>query len=312
MAGFALANAAAALAPDYAALLGARLLLALSAATFMPAAGGYAAGLAGPQRHGRALAMVVGGLTLAIVAGVPLGVLVDDVLGWRATFATVGSIAVLSLVGIRVGLPRQPPAAIATLRKRLALARRADVLSVLAVTVLTVAGTFTVYTYLGVFLQAVGGASARAASRPLVSRSCCQRGGSLGRMASGHLGVCSRPAGVPRARPWRGVPTRGDGNPSASHPAVGLRQLGRDDGAAGAAGRSRARPRVRQPLAQLVGYLPRQRDRRGGGRLRRRPWCGTDAGRRCGRHWPGCAIDRDLRETGPNDACWRRSPKDEE
>lgn len=160
MAGFALANAAAALAPDYAALMAARLLLALSAATFMPAAGGYAAGLGGPQRHGRALAMVVGGLTVAIIAGVPIGVLLGDELGWRATFAAVGAMALLSLAGILLGLPSQPPAAVATLGERLALARRADVLAVLGVTVLTVAGTFTVYTYIGVLLQAVSGLGA--------------------------------------------------------------------------------------------------------------------------------------------------------
>ena len=41
MGGFALGNLLAALAPDYAGLSAARLLLALSASTFMPAASGY-------------------------------------------------------------------------------------------------------------------------------------------------------------------------------------------------------------------------------------------------------------------------------
>ena len=76
--GFALANLLATLAADYAALLAARLLLALSAATFMPAASGYAARLGGAQRHGRALSMITDGLTLAIVVGVRLGVLVNE------------------------------------------------------------------------------------------------------------------------------------------------------------------------------------------------------------------------------------------
>jgi predicted MFS family arabinose efflux permease len=92
MGGFALANLLAPLAPGYAWLIGARLLLALSAASFMPAARGYAAGLAGPERQGRALSMVIGGLTVAIIAGVPLGVLLGDALGWRATSsASLGS-----------------------------------------------------------------------------------------------------------------------------------------------------------------------------------------------------------------------------
>ena len=161
MGGFALANLLAALAPGYAGLMGARLLLALSAASFMPAASGYAAGLGGPERHGRALSMVTGGLTVAIIAGVPLGVLLGDALGWRATFLGVGGMAAFSLVGILAWLPRQPPGVTASLGERMALAKRADILAVLATTVLTVAGTFTVYTYLGVFMQAVTGLGPR-------------------------------------------------------------------------------------------------------------------------------------------------------
>ncbi|HTG21300.1 MAG TPA: MFS transporter [Reyranella sp.] len=161
MGGFALANLLAALAPGYAGLMGARLLLALCAASFMPAAGGYAAGLGGPERQGRALSMVIGGLTVAIIVGVPLGVLLGDALGWRATFLGVGGMAVFSLVGILSQLPRQPPSVMAGLGERMALARRADILSVLAVTVLTVASTFIVYTYLGVFMQAVTGLGPR-------------------------------------------------------------------------------------------------------------------------------------------------------
>ncbi|MBR0695646.1 MFS transporter [Bradyrhizobium lablabi] len=155
IAGISLANLLAALAPGYAGLLAARLLLALSAASFMPAASGYAAASGGPERRGRALSMVTNGLSFAITAGVPLGVLVGQRLGWRATFLVVGGLAALSLVGILSGMPRQPPGITAGLGERLALARRPDVLAVLSTSALTVAGTFTLYTYLGVFLAKV-------------------------------------------------------------------------------------------------------------------------------------------------------------
>jgi predicted MFS family arabinose efflux permease len=142
MSGFVLANLLAALVPSYVGLLGARLLLALSAASFMPAASGYAAALGGPERRGRALAMVTTGLTLAIIAGVPLGVLVGEGFGWRATFLGVAGLAALSLLGILARLPRQQPGATASLGERLALAGRGDVLAVLATTTLAMAGAF--------------------------------------------------------------------------------------------------------------------------------------------------------------------------
>jgi len=111
LSGFTLANLLAALAPGHFGPLAARLLLALPAASFMPAASGYAATLGGPERRGRALSMVTNGLTLAIIAGVPLGVLVGEGFGWRATFLGVAGLAALSLLGILARLPRQPPAA---------------------------------------------------------------------------------------------------------------------------------------------------------------------------------------------------------
>jgi predicted MFS family arabinose efflux permease len=162
MGGFILGNLAAALAAGYVGLLTARLLLALSAASFMPAASGYAAALAGPERRGRALSTVTNGLTLAIIAGVPLGVLVGQGFGWRATFLGVAVLAVLSLLGIVTRLPRQSPGAIVGLAERMALARRRDILGVLVTSVLTVAATFSVYTYLGGFIAGVAGLGPRA------------------------------------------------------------------------------------------------------------------------------------------------------
>ncbi|WP_249156347.1 MFS transporter [Bradyrhizobium japonicum] len=143
MAGFSIANLLAALAPSYAELLIARLLLALSAASFMPAASGYAAALGGPERRGRALSTVTNGLTLAIIAGVPLGVLVGESFGWRATFLSVAGLATLSLLGILVGMPSQPPVSTAGLGERLALAKRPDTMAILATSVLTVSASLS-------------------------------------------------------------------------------------------------------------------------------------------------------------------------
>ncbi len=152
MGAFAAANLLAAVAPGYWALMASRLLLALSAGAFMPAASGYAATLAGPELRGRALSRVITGMTLAIIAGVPLGVLVGEALGWRATFLGVGVLAGLTLAGILARLPKQPAGATPSLAERAAVAGRAEVLAVLLATLLAMAGAFTFYTYFGVFL----------------------------------------------------------------------------------------------------------------------------------------------------------------
>ncbi|MBR0735017.1 MFS transporter [Bradyrhizobium japonicum] len=190
MAGFSIANLLAALAPSYAELLIARLLLALSAASFMPAASGYAAALGGPERRGRALSTVTNGLTLAIIAGVPLGVLVGESFGWRATFLSVAGLATLSLLGILVGMPSQPPVSTAGLGERLALAKRPDTMVILATSVLTVSATFTLYTYLGVFLADVAGIRPQGLALVLFGFGVASAAGTrLGGTAADHWGA---------------------------------------------------------------------------------------------------------------------------
>jgi DHA1 family inner membrane transport protein len=188
--GFSIANLIAALAPDYGSLLAARLLLALAAACFMPTASGYAAKSGRPAQRGRALSMVTAGLTLAIIFGVPLGVLIGESLGWRATFLAVAALAAVSLFGIVAGLPPQRPDAVPGWRERLILAKRRDTLSILVTSVLTVAGTFTVYTYVGVFLASVAGFGPRALALALLGFGIASVLGSrLGGAAADHVGA---------------------------------------------------------------------------------------------------------------------------
>ncbi|MBR0914895.1 MFS transporter [Bradyrhizobium japonicum] len=59
--------------------------------------------------------------------------------------------------GAGLRLPRQLPGVTVGLGERLALAKRRDILGVLVTSVLTMAGTFTVYTYLGVFIARIAG-----------------------------------------------------------------------------------------------------------------------------------------------------------
>lgn len=154
---FALGNVLAATAHGYGALLAARIVLALAASTFMPAASAYAAATATPERRGRALSIIYVGLTMSTVVGVPLGVLVGQRFGWRSTFVGVFFLAVLAVAGIWRVLSPAPAGQTATLSERLAVARRPEVLGVLVQTALALAGAFTVYTYLAPFLGRAAG-----------------------------------------------------------------------------------------------------------------------------------------------------------
>jgi len=154
MVAFAAANVVAWSAQNYWALMAARILLAAAAGLFVPGANALAGVIAGPERRGTALAIVNGGITIAVAFGVPLGALVGDRLGWRMTFAGVALLATLATAGLVFGLPRGIGLGLptATLRERIATAKRPAILMTLLVTTLWAMGAYTIYTYLALFV----------------------------------------------------------------------------------------------------------------------------------------------------------------
>jgi predicted MFS family arabinose efflux permease len=159
MTAFALANMVAWAARDYWWVMGARILLALAAGLYVPNANALAGALVAPEWRGRALAIVSAGTTVAVAFGVPLGAVVGDRFGWRATFAGVGVLAALATAGLSLGLHRRVGSvmSVVSLRERIAVAQRPDVLLALLVTTLWAMGAYTVYTYVALLLNAATG-----------------------------------------------------------------------------------------------------------------------------------------------------------
>ena len=154
---FALANLVAAAAPNFFGLAAARVLLALAAGTFMPAAVAFATALFSAEHRGRAIALIYAGMTLATVVGVPAGTYLASIAGWRAPFFGVAGLAALAGVGVAAVLPRLTGLRAAGFAERLAVLRRADVLQMLTLTALALVGPFAVNTFMGVLIESALG-----------------------------------------------------------------------------------------------------------------------------------------------------------
>lgn len=157
LAGFVAANLLAAAAPTYTLLMLARVLAAVSAALFMPAASASAAAVAAPAERGRALTTVLGGLTLASALGVPIGTVVGHAANWRATFVLVAVLSLIALVGLIRALPTTPAANIASLGDRVRAAKLPGIPTILLGTVLTYCSMFTLYAYIPWFAERTAG-----------------------------------------------------------------------------------------------------------------------------------------------------------
>lgn len=107
----ALANLACAMAPGFQSLLALRTLVGLAAAIAGPTASVAAAALVPPERRGSAVAMVMGGMTMAFVIGIPLGSFVGAHFGWRSTFVLAGALTAVAFAGVITLMPsvRPPP-----------------------------------------------------------------------------------------------------------------------------------------------------------------------------------------------------------
>ncbi|MEV1001327.1 MFS transporter [Nonomuraea sp. NPDC050202] len=144
---FVVGNVVTALSPTYLLAWLARILTAVGAATITATASSAAVAITPAERRGRAMALVIGGLTLSTALGMPLGNLIGGV-DWRLTLWAVAALGVVAAIGISVALPKvMLPAT--SLTARLAPLRQPKVFTILVVTLLVMAGHYTVYTYIG-------------------------------------------------------------------------------------------------------------------------------------------------------------------
>lgn len=165
MAIFVAGNTACAIAPGYAFLMAARVLTAFAHGTFFGVGSVVATSLVAADRKASAIAVMFTGLTVATILGVPLGTLIGQHLGWRATFWAVAGIGLVALAIIATLVPRDDsPAEVSDWRADLAAILKLPVLLGLATTVLGYAGVFAVFTYIAPMLTLISGFSEAAVS----------------------------------------------------------------------------------------------------------------------------------------------------
>lgn len=161
-------NLLAAVAPGYGPLMAGRILAALCHGAFFGVASVVAADLVDVSRRSRAIAMVFTGLTVANVAGSPLGTWIGQAFGWRATFVMITILGLVSLLGVVLLVPAQPRPEGASLRRELREFRRLQVWLAVIMSGLSIGAMFAAYSYIAPLLTEVTGFPAGALTPLLV------------------------------------------------------------------------------------------------------------------------------------------------
>ncbi|MCE3033420.1 MFS transporter [Streptomyces sp. CMSTAAHL-2] len=146
------ANAVTALSSSYLLTMAFRLAAGVAAAVIWAELVGYARRLAPPRLVGRAIAITMGGVPLALSVGIPVGTFLGSAIGWRATFGLTALVCVLLLGWITVSVPDHPGRRPGRGASILGALRLPGVLPVLFVVAAYVLAHNILYTYISAFL----------------------------------------------------------------------------------------------------------------------------------------------------------------
>ncbi len=154
--GFALFDAATAFSSSYLLTFLARLLVGVLGGTLWSMLAGYAARMVPADRRGRAIAIILASITVALSLGIPAGTALATAFGWRTSFALLAALALLLVAWVRWKVPRFPGEAAAERTPLRRVASLRGIPTVLLVTVLLLTGHQAMYTYIAPFAENSG------------------------------------------------------------------------------------------------------------------------------------------------------------
>ncbi len=145
---FVVCNIASAFAPGFVSFIVLRFLSGLPHGAYFGVSALVAASLVPAQMRTQAVGYVMLGLTGATLAGTPVLALFGQYLSWRVMFVAVGLIGALTVTLIWIYLPRDKPAAGASVVRELIAFTHPQVLLTLAIAATGFGGMFSIFSYI--------------------------------------------------------------------------------------------------------------------------------------------------------------------
>ncbi len=145
-------------APTFETVAVARLIAGLPHGAYFGIAAVVAAELLGPGNRARGVAIVMSGLTVANVVGVPLGTWLGQLAGWRVAYGVVVGLFALAALMIALTVPAMPGDGARSLRHELGVFRIGQVWLALGVGAIGFGSFFAIYSYISPLMTEVAGA----------------------------------------------------------------------------------------------------------------------------------------------------------
>ena len=160
VAAFTVGTVLSAVLPSFGLVFAARFVAGLPHGAYFGVAALVASSLMGPGKRAQGIALVLSGLTIANVIGVPSITHLGQVTNWRIAYLAVAAIFAATFVAIALLVPAQPGDPQATIRRELRAFGRLQVWLALLTGAIGFSGFFAVYTYIAPLVTEVAGLGA--------------------------------------------------------------------------------------------------------------------------------------------------------
>ncbi|WP_022871825.1 MFS transporter [Nesterenkonia alba] len=158
---FAFAHVFSYFAPTFEALLFGRFLSGLPHGAYFATAALMAAQMAGPTKRARAIAVVLSGIAIANLMGVPAVTWAGQQFGWRLMFLITAVLAIITMVAVAYCAPRMQPPEGSSIRGELKGLANQRLWVGIALVIVGFSGMFAIYSYISHIAVDVAGIGER-------------------------------------------------------------------------------------------------------------------------------------------------------
>ncbi|MDR4949780.1 MFS transporter [Neobacillus cucumis] len=146
-------NILAFVSPNFLVLFISRIISAATGSLLVVLSVTLASTIVKEEYRARAIGVIFMGVSGSLVIGVPIGLVIGHMFGWRSPFLFIAILTLISIMGIMVFLDKIEPRPIITIRKQLETLKKPKILFAQLTSLLFLTGHLTLYAYLTPFLQ---------------------------------------------------------------------------------------------------------------------------------------------------------------
>lgn len=149
---FTCGNVLSALSTSFTLLILSRCIAGVGAGIYSPLAVASAAALVKPEQKGTALSLALGGMSMGVVLGVPLGLLIATKINWQGTLWLIVALGIIGMTAIQFKFPKIKAQTPPTLIERISILKNHNVAAIVGISFLTAVSSLGLYTFISLIV----------------------------------------------------------------------------------------------------------------------------------------------------------------